>query len=107
MKTNHLLSDLQIAVIHGILKKFDIENKKPNRIIGFDDIEVLGSDFTDEIFVRYVRYFIGDDQNAAKSNECIGIAWNGIIDYEVYKRKFKDLSDKVHFFDKLFNIEIK
>jgi len=101
------LTNIQIAICHAILQKFDLENNKTLRNVGFKEIEVLQSDYTDEIFVRYTRLFMGDDQSVAKSNECIGISETGKIDYEVYKRKFKDLSSKVHFFDNLYKIEIK
>jgi hypothetical protein len=106
MKTDHPLTQDQIAVTLILLEKLNqvIEEKKDNDII-YQDIKVLGSDYTRDIFIHFEKIIMKTEPDPDT------IYWkispDGTLDDDaLHNMEFESMSDKVHFFNQLFEIRI-
>jgi len=103
-KHNHPISKKQKLAINVIIEKLKIEDKK-NNFIRYENIDVCGSDFTNEIFISFKKIYMNNAGDPSFENKYIGIEYNGKIDYEPLKRDFKTIADRVFFFNNLYKIQ--
>ena len=106
MKTDHPVTQIQKQIVKEIIDRLHKENNQNNNAL-YKNIKVLGSDYSNEIFIAFDKF--SPDWNKGEpgfKKKYLGISINGKIDYEVLKRKFNNLSDRVHFFNSLYEIKI-
>ena len=106
MKTNHYLTPQQIEVVTILLGKLNqtIDAKRGNDVY-YDNIRVLGSDYTPDIFINFEKVVVRADVDVDK------IYWqikpDGTVnDDALHTMQFDTLSDGVHFFNTLFEIKV-
>lgn len=106
MRTNHYVSPTQIEVVNLLLHKLnDTIIEKSGNDVMYSDIKVLGSDYTPDVFIHFEKTILKDD------GEQLEIYWKitpeGELDDDaLHNMYFKEISDRVHFFDSLFEIKI-
>lgn len=98
-------SKIQKSIINEIIKSICDKNKSQKENI-YSEIEILGSDYTNELFIRYNKTFFDENFEAQNQKKLIGIDTNGKIDYNVYLREFETLKDRIHFINSLFSVKI-
>jgi len=105
MKNNHPSSKEQRQIVAEIVAKLVSENNKDNHI--YQDIRVLGSDFSNDVFINYSKITPDWNNNRPKEEiKYISISLKGKIDYKANKMEFKTVPDRVHFFNNLYEIDL-
>lgn len=106
MKADHFLSNMQIEVIYLLLDKINKTIEETQFLdLSYSDIKVLGSDYTTDVFVSFVKTNTG----ASQSTETFywGVDVNGNLNDNAFKTmQFNNIADKVHFFNSLYEIEL-
>jgi hypothetical protein len=101
----HPLSNRQKIVLSILLKKLKMEDEKQTSIF-YNDIKVLGSDYTDIVFVYFSRISIGESGEGEERKLYWSVDIDGEVnDNAVQTMEFETLSDRVHFFNTLFEIQ--
>lgn len=101
----HPLTNDQKIILELLLNQIkDAEKLDPTTI--YNDIFVLGSDYCDCVFIRFIKIGIGDNGDPYEKTIHWGIESDGHLnDNPVQTMDFKTLSDRVHFFNTLFKID--
>jgi len=96
----------QIEVVAMLLAKLNgvIESKKESSVF-FENIRVLGSDYTRDIFINFEKVVIRTEADV--DNIYWQIKPDGSVDDDaLHNMQFDTMSDGVHFFNTLFPIKI-
>ena len=101
----HPLSKKQNIIISILLNKIQLEDQKQKDVI-YENIKVLGSDYTNLVFISFLKIGISSSGEADEKK----IYWSIDVDGEVNDNAmqtmdFQTLADKVHFFNTLFEID--
>jgi hypothetical protein len=107
MQTSHPMTDKQVAIVAVLLAKLeDTIKEKEGKDVFYENIRVLGSHYTDDVFINFEKIVIRSD--AEPNNIYWRISPDGTLDDDaLHNLKFDTLADRVHFFNELFEITIK
>lgn len=107
MKTSHPITDKQVAIVAALLAKLEETiRQKEGKDVFYDSIRVLGSHYTDDVFINFEKVVIRSD--AEPNNIYWRISPNGQLDDDaLHNMEFKTLADRVHFFNELFEITVE
>lgn len=107
MKTNHNVTPQQAAIAVILLAKLENTiNEKAGNDVYYDNIRILGSDYTKDIFINFYKVVLHAEP------EPYSIYWqikpDGTVDDDaLHNLEFSTLGDRVHFFNSLYDIIIK
>lgn len=99
-----IFSDIQLQVINK-----ELQSAWRDRSIGFTsgqpETTVMASDLTTDVFLRIVRA-VADGDDIGKETRYIRITFEGETDYDPQRNMyFKNVADKVYFFNTLFPVK--
>lgn len=107
MQTSHPMTRKQIEVVAALLAKLHqtIDEKKNNDVF-YDNIRVLGSQYTDDVFINFEKIIM---RSTADPRDIYWrISPDGSVDDDaLHNMQFKTLGDRVHFFNELFEITLE
>jgi len=101
MKRNHVVTNSQKKVVALLLGKLasTISEKKGNDVY-YDNVRVLGSDYTTDIFIGFDKVVLYAEPEPASIYW--QIAPDGTLDDDaLHHIQFPSLGDRVHFFNSL------
>jgi hypothetical protein len=107
MKTSHPMTKKQVEIVAALLTKLEetIAQKQGNDVF-YENIRVLGSHYTYDVFINFEKVIIRSD--AEPQNIYWRISPDGKLDDDALRNiEFKTLGDRVHFFNELFEITVE
>lgn len=108
MKADHPLTKKQIAALAVLLNKLQavIESQITNDVL-YSNVRVLGSDYTPDVFINFERIVARAD-GPDPENIYWKISPDGKLDDDaLHHMEFREMADRVHFFNSLFEIVVR